>query len=362
MKLKLDPRLPVAAIAAGTLLLAACSVDAPKGASANTSTTSGESTSSVSGAITGPDSVPKVDESKPLNIAFFGFARANSFASATFAGIKDYSSKHNAKAEFFDPNFDAQKQASQIQDAVTSRRYNVFVVQANDGTAVMPAVEQAISAGIAVVVEFTPIGTKYDTQDPQVTGTITLIDVPTKNGQALGDMGVAACQKAAANPCKVAYLEGFKSLPLDNARTKAVTDVLNAAKGVKVVMSVEGGYTNDSGRKAMQDVLQAHPDVNVVIGSSQAIAGAEKVAGANSKIAFIGNGGSRQAVDAVKAGRWFGTWCLPESTSGATAAALGLAKARGANVPTSNSETQLSPVKGLCTANTVTNVQGEYNE
>lgn len=360
MKLKLDPRIPFSAMAAGTLLLTACSVQAPTGASANTS--SGGSTTSTSVSITGPNSVPKANENKPLNIAFFGFARANSFASATFAGIQDYASKHNAKAEFFDPNFDAQKQASQIQDAVTSKRFNVFVLQANDGTAVIPAVEQAISAGIPVVVEFTPIGTKYDTQDPQVAGTITLIDVPTKNGKALGDMGVAACKKTAPNPCKVAYLEGFKSLPLDNARTKAVANVLNVAPGVKLVMSVEGGYTNDSGRKAMQDVLQAHPDVNVVIGSSQAIAGAAQVAGANSKIAFIGNGGSRQAVDAVRAGRWFGTWCLPETTSGATAAALGLAKARGANVPTSNSETLLSPIGGLCTASTVANVQGEYNE
>ena len=351
-------RLSATAMAAGVLLTAACSVG-PAGSAAPPA--SGSGTAAQAAPVTGPDSVAKVDESKPLAIAFFGFARANSFAQATWTGIESYAKEHNATAEFFDPNFDGQKQTSQIQDAVTSGRFKVFIVQANDGTAVIPPIEQALAAGITVVVEFTPVGTRYDTKDPQVPGTITLVDVPTENGKLLGTLGVEACKKAAANPCKVAYLEGFKTLPLDNARTKAVVDTLKAG-GAQVVASVEGGYTNESGRKAMQDVLQSHPDVNVVIGSSQAIAGAQSAAGAASKILFVGNGGSRQAVKAVQDGRWFGTVCAPERTAGATAAALGLAKARGGAVPPATGYAALSPVGNKCTADTASKVQGEYDE
>lgn len=351
-------RLSVPALAAGVLLTAACSV-APAGSSTVPATSNGGGAAAAP--VTGPDSVAKVDESKPLSIAFFGFARANSFAQATWAGIESYAKQHNATAEFFDPNFDGQKQTSQIQDAVTSGRFKVFVVQANDGTAVIPPIEQAVAAGITVVVEFTPVGTRYDTKEPQIPGTITLVDVPTENGKLLGTLGVEACKKAATNPCKVAYLEGFKTLPLDNARTKAVVDTLTAG-GAEVVASVEGGYTNESGRKAMQDVLQSHPDINVVIGSSQAIAGAQSAAGAGSKILFIGNGGSRQAVKAVQDGRWFGSVCTPESTAGATAAALGLAKARGGAVPQATGYEALSPIKNKCTAETASKVQGEYDE
>ncbi|WP_347354809.1 substrate-binding domain-containing protein, partial [Intrasporangium sp.] len=173
------PRLPVTALAAAVLLTAACSVGPSTSTAPPAATAGGTATADP---VTGPDSVVKVDESKKLAIAFFGFARANSFAQATWAGIEGYAKDHNATAEFFDPNFDAQKQASQIQDAVTSGRYKVFIVQANDGTAVIPAIEQAVAAGITVVVEFTPIGTRYDTLEPQVPGTITLIDVPTENG------------------------------------------------------------------------------------------------------------------------------------------------------------------------------------
>jgi ribose transport system substrate-binding protein len=345
--------------AAGLLLTAACSVQAPNAISAAGSTST--DTAAPAPAVSGPDSVVKVDESKQMHVAFFGAARANSFAQAAWQGVEDYAKAHNATAEFFDGAFDAQKQVSQIQDAITSGRFNVFVISANDGTVVIPAVEQAIAAGITVVGEFAPIGTRYDTKEPQVPGIITVVDAPTQNGKLLGTLGVEACKKAAVNPCKVAYLEGFKTLPLDNARTKAVHETLKAG-GAQVVASVEGGYTNESGRKAMQDVLQSHPDVNVVIGSSQAIAGANAVAGAGSKIEWVANGGSRQAVQAVRDGRWFASVCPPERTAGATATALGLAKARGGNVPAATGYIQLSPVELKCTAESASKVEGQYDE
>ena len=147
----------------------------------------------------------------------------------------------------------------------------MFVVQANDGNAVVPAIKQALKKGITVVGEFTPVGPNYATIQPQVPGLIFVGESPVANGHSLGHLGVEAC--AGINPCKVAYLQGFKSLPLDNARTAAVLQTLKSAKNVQVVASPEGGYTQASGLKAAQDVLSAHSDVNVIIGSSQAIEG-----------------------------------------------------------------------------------------
>lgn len=357
------PKHAALALSALTLSLAACSVQSTEGSSGTSASSAAGSsaTTGVSQKITGPDSVTPGDTTKPLSIAFSGFAKANSFTAAVYKGAEDYAKAHNATATFLDPNFDAQAQVSQIQDAVTSNRYDVFVVMANDGTAVVPALESAIAAGKKVVVLMAPVGTRYDTGDPQLPGAINIVDPPTDNGKLLGQLAAEACKKSAATPCKVAYLEGFKSLPLDNARTDAVKATL-AAAGAEVVMSIEGGYTNDQGRKAMQDVLQAHPDVNVVIGSSQAIAGAASVAGTDSKILFVANGGSRQALEAVKDGSWFATVCAPTVQAGATAAAVGLAAARGQQVPVATAFEDLSPVGGLCNAANVAKVQGEYDE
>ena len=273
---------------------------------------------------------------KVTDLAFFGFAAANSFAQATWKGVQQSTKAHHVKAKFFDPNFNAGTQVSQIQDAITSGKYQAFVIQANDGNAVVPVVKQALKAGITVVGEFTPIGPKYNTIKPQVPGLIFVGEAPTWNVTSLGKLGVAACK--GKNPCHVAYLEGFKSLPLDNARTAAVKAALKNAKNVNLVASVEGGYTQASGLKAAQDVLQAHPDVNVMIGSSQAIEGAQqavKGAGKLGKIKLIGNGGSCQAVAAVRNGTWFAAYVDPERSSGKKATDLAIAKASGKKVPSS---------------------------
>ena len=187
----------------------------------------------------------------------------------------------------------------------------------------VPPITDAIKAGITVVGEFTPIGTRYDTIEPQVQGLIFVGEAPVWNGKSLGELGVKACGNK--NPCKVAYLEGFKALPLDNARTAAVKAALTSSPNVQIVASVEGGYTQATGLKAAQNVLQAHPDVNVMIGSSQAIEGATqaiKDAGLTGKVALIGNGGSTQAVAAVKDGSWFACYIIAEKSSGAKAAQL----------------------------------------
>jgi ribose transport system substrate-binding protein len=292
-------------------------------------------------------------------IAFFGFAGANSFAQATLAGIKQQASKEGVEVEFFDPNFDAATQVSQIQNAITTGEFQAFIVQANDGNAVVPPIREAIEEGITVVGEFTPIGTKYDTIEPQVDGMIFVGEPPTENGRALGEMGVDACK--GIDPCQVAYLEGFKALPLDNARTDAVKAALKKAPNVRLVASVEGGYTQASGLKAAQNVLQANPDVDVMIGSSQAIAGAEQaVEDAGSKVKLIGNGGSRQAVGAVKEGRWFGTYVIAEKSAGAKAAELAIAAAKGEKVPKSFDTRELQNPIG--TKENLGDFEGQYDE
>lgn len=292
-------------------------------------------------------------------IAFFGFAAANSFAQATYKGVQREAKKEGVSAKFFDPKFDSQTQVSQIQNAITTGKYQAFIIQANDGNAVVPPVREAIDAGITVVGEFTPIGTKYDTIDPQVPGLIFVGEPPVENGKTLGKMGVEACQDK--DPCNVAYLEGFKSLPLDNARTDAVKEVLKGDPKIKVVASVEGGYTQDSGLKAAQNVLQAHPDVDVMIGSSQAIAGAKQaVKDADAKVALIGNGGSRQAIKAVKSGDWFASYVGAESSNGAKAAELAIKAARGEKVPKSFDTRKLRDPYG--TKEKLGSFAGEYDE
>ncbi|MET3803336.1 ribose transport system substrate-binding protein [Nakamurella sp. UYEF19] len=377
-------RLLAAATTALTLTLAACSSSststaassaassaAPAGSSAAPSSAAPASSAPAGSGTPGSmassapaSSAPaSVDESKKLSIGFFGFAKANSFAQAAWAGVQEYAGAHNASAEFLDSNFDGPTQVNQLQDAVTSKRFDVVIIQANDGTAIATPVKQALAAGITVVIEFTPVGGKFDTIEPQIPGTINIIDPPTVNGVGLAKMALEACKTGGhASDCKVAYLQGFANYPLDGARTDAAVTALKAGGAAEVVSNLVGGYTPDAGRTAMQNLLQAHPNVDVVIGSSQALEGATPLAKGKS-IQFVGNGGSTQAFAFVADGTWYGTYDVPEKKEGAKAAELGLLKARGGNPPAAtNACSVLTTFECLGTKATLAGLTADYSD
>lgn len=283
-----------------------------------------------------------------LEIGFFGFAAANSFAQAVYQGVEETAAEAGAKATFVDGQFDGQLQAQQINDSITSQRYDIIIIQANDNLAVQEPLQKAVDAGITVVVEFTPVGPALDTAESQIEGAISLVDPPVGNGTALAELATQACAEV-GDDCKVAYMEGNPALPLDNARTKAVLAGLKADPAITVLPTVTGGYSQDEGRGAFQDITQANPDVDVVIGSTQAIAGAALVAGADSKVKFIGNGSPQSAVEKVRSGEWFAIWALDVVGNGRVAADLGIKHANGEEVEMSIDQSTLAPNGGLGT-------------
>jgi ribose transport system substrate-binding protein len=152
-------------------------------------------------------------------------------------------------------------------------------------------------------------------------------ETPVDNGKALAEMAIAAC--ADLDPCNVAYLEGLKALPLDNARTESFVKTLTeGAPNATIVAQVEGGYSPDTGKKAAQDALQANPDINVMVGSSQAILGATDVVD-TTKVKLIGNGSSSEAFDNVNAGKWYALYNMDVRGMGTKSVENGLEAAAG---------------------------------
>lgn len=290
----------------------------------------------------------------PLKVGFFGVAQQNSFAQGVYLGVQAAAQANNASVTFVDSNFDASKQAQLVMEAVAKKTYDVMVVQANDNQKLIAPLEAATAAGITVVIEFSVVGPRFDTFAPQVKDAISIVDLPGNNGEALAQLGLDACAQVAGTTCNVAYLEGFRSLALDTVRTEAVKRKLATNPKVNLVASVEGGYTSESGQQAFQSVKQTNPNLNVVIGSSQAIAGAAALAGAGSGIKFVGNGASKQAVSAVLNGSWFATYIFDTFGNGKKATELGLARARGKQVETAVNEQTLAPNNGLGTKEALT--------
>jgi ribose transport system substrate-binding protein len=298
------------------------------------------------------------------HIAFFGFAKANSFAQATWAGVQKAAKAAHGSATFFDPDFSSTTQVQQMQDAIISKKYNIFVVQANDGSAVVPEVKAAIKKGIVVSAEFTQVGSNYAEVVPQVKGVISVVEDSVLNGTDLADMAIAACGNLAS--CQVAYMQGDPELPLDVARTNAVVAELKTDPSVDLVGTPTGGYAASSGESTMADLLTTNPNLNVVIGSSQAMEGATITLqnDKNTTVQVIGNGGSTQAVNFVKAGTWYGTFGIPEVTDGYTAAKYAIEKLDGKHPPVTTNSANLGPANGVWTRSVVLSqhLTGQYTD
>jgi ribose transport system substrate-binding protein len=296
---------------------------------------------------------------KVTKIAFFGFWKTNSFTQAVLAGVKETAEAQGIEVVDLSPTeYDGAAQIKAMQDQTVKADAQVYITLAIDPVGLATAAKEAMDQGIKVVAAFTPLGPKFDTLEPQVPGLIVAGETPISNGTVLGNLAAKAC--ADKNPCNVAYLEGFKTLPLDNARTKAFGQALAAAApNAKIVASVEGGYSPDSGKKAAQDALQANPKIDVMIGSSQAILGAEGVVN-TAKVKLIGNGSSTEAYAAVKSGKWFAIYNSDIKGMGSTSAQLGIDAANGKDVnPVFDTTTLLDP-NG--TKDVIGDLVGDYSD
>lgn len=281
-------------------------------------------------AANGTDLAALAAEGDVESIGFVGFWSTNSFTLAVLDGVEQAAAEAGVEVTDLSPaSYDAAAQTAAVQDAIVSGKHDMLILLAADSVGILPAVEDAIDAGITVVSAFVNLGDDFDSLEPATEDLVVVAETPTSNGGTLADLAIMACE--GIDPCNVAYLEGFAALPLDNARTEAFVDQLATAPNTELVAQVEGGYSPDQGQAAAQDVLQANPDVDVMVGSSQAILGAQNVVD-TSEVALIANGSSVEAHEAVMAGEWFAYYNMDVVGMGVESVVRGLRAATGEDV------------------------------
>ena len=275
-----------------------------------------------------PGSAQVRDAARTLHIAYFGYAAANNKTQEELGSIRAVAKTYGASLTFFNPNGDPTAQVQQIKDATVSGQYNLFIVYSVSGTAAVQAVKQAISQGIKVVADFTPIGPNQDSDAIQVPGEAGSVVVPIGvTGTYAGDLIVQAC--AAVYPCRVVYMPGDNTLPLEIDRTHHAVAALKNHSNIHLLGVVQGGYTPALGYTASETVLTQYPNVNVIAASSdESILGTARfiqARGLESKhIKLIGAGGTTQAVAGIKNGSWFGTVVYCGLKEGTRAAQVGI--------------------------------------
>ena len=298
-------RSPVAVAAAAILAVAAC------GGGASTAPTVGPT--GTAGATVGASPTP----AKTLELAYISFAVANSYDAPMLAAAQAAAAAGNAHITLMDGNLDVPTQTKLLTDAITSGKYDGIVLQPVYGGALVSGATDAISKGIAVGNIDQVLGTDFTTAKAQVPGlSANVIFVASNLGKKIADLAIKACQASGASPCKIGYIFSVKAAGLDQELRAAFDAEIAATGGIQVVAEGESFYTAPAGLKATQDMLIAHPDINVIMGADQAISGALAADGVKGKVLLVGYGGGAVALQGIASGERFGTVMQAPATEG----------------------------------------------
>lgn len=257
-------------------LLAACSSDKASGGPSGSAggTTGGASSAGAAAGKIGPGlsakktlppfkfssatgAAPKV----PKRIAW-----ANSSDAAFFQAITD-SIKKAANDRGIDfttaiANGDSAKNIDQI-NTFLQRGIGALCIQPIDANAQAVVMKKALETGAAVFSLVTPPSTSQAVADQY------------KVGNAQGLAAAKYIKEKLGGKAKVVYFN-TDSIEVLKARHKGVLDgVKTAGSGVDVVSDTQPSeITQDAGFKSMNTILQAHPDVSVVLGGDTYCLGA----------------------------------------------------------------------------------------
>lgn len=281
---------------------------------------------------------------KQIHVAYLSFAVSNSYDAPMLAAAKAVAAADNVSVTVFDANNNPATQYTQLQDVITSGRYQGIITQPIVSTNLIPLVKKAIRKGIKVVNIDQILGASYATDRSQVAGlSANVVFLPTRIGTQLGDQVITACGTRKLNPCNVAYMYNIKGSTLDTAIYNAFNKVVAKDRKIHQVANGSGYFTIALADTTVANILQANPELSLIVGSDQSIEGAQvALASANNKkVLLVGFGASAAGVAGVKAGTWFSDVAQAPATEGqdgmiALVAAVRTGKVSGTIDPVAN--------------------------
>jgi ribose transport system substrate-binding protein len=298
---------------------------------------------------------------KTYRVAYLSYALANSYDAPMLAAAKAVAAADGIKVTVFDAQNSYTTQVSQLQDVVSSGRYQGIIVQPIYGAALISGVKAAIKRKIKVVNIDQILGKSYTTDKIQVPGLSgNVVFFPSKIGTQLATLTNEAC--AGANPCDVGLVHNFEGYEPDAAVTAAFKTQLATYSGASVVAEADGEYAISVALTDVQDMLVAHPTLNVIVGSDQDCEGAQSAltAAKNTTVKLVCYGASAAGLAGVKSGAWFADVAQAPATEGqegmiALVKAMKTGKGSGAENPVA-----ALPDNGILTKSDVSKFTAEW--
>ncbi len=198
---------------------------------------------------------------------------------------------------------DISKQIAAVEDLI-AKQINVLILNPLDQEALVPVTKAATKMGVAVFILDSKIA-------PEAEYVSSVQANNRGNGSLIGNWVVETLGR---QPLKIALLSGAKGNPVGQERREGMLTGIASAQLTKsgstnfqVVAQGWGGWSNNGGLKAMEDILVAHPDVNVLLAENDAMAlGAMRAineAGKTNAITIAAVDGQKEAYQLISEGK-----------------------------------------------------------
>src|SRR6056297_1732986 len=197
-----------------------------------------------------------------------------------------------------DARDNAAKQLNDIQDLI-QRKVDLLIINPTDSDAIVTAIEDANNAGIPVI-----------TVDRGANGGEVLVHIASDN-VAGGAMAAAFLAEQINFNGKVVELVGIPGTSAARDRGKGFETKLKDYPDIELVAKQSANFNRAEGLKVMENILQAHPDIDAVFAQNDGMAlgavEALRAAGKLDEVVVVGFDAIDDAVKAVEKGEMAGT-------------------------------------------------------
>ncbi len=247
----------------------------------------------AAGLAVGPSAVSAED----VNISFIVKDSTNPYYARMGDGAKRAAEELGINLTWLSAQFngDIDGQIGIVENEIIKNPDAIVLVPMN-ATALIPKILEANNAGIPVI-----------TADTRAEEGLAKIETFVGLDEKQSFMGMAEyVVEQLGGEGKVAILEGFRGSSTAELRLEGMMEVFGAAEGIEVVASIAADWDQEKGLKASEDILQANPDVDAIIGSNDLMAlgavQAVKSAGKLDQILIVGDDAIPSALAALRSG------------------------------------------------------------
>jgi ribose transport system substrate-binding protein len=261
--------------------------------------------------------------SKKYTIAYVPGATGVAFYDTLLSGMKAKAKSLGMSVIYQgSPNF-APASQTPIVDAICTRHPNVLIVSPTDPTAMAPAIDTCLNAGIPVITVDTELSnaskiTSEITTDNNSGGKAAADYV----GQALGGKGEVALMSL--SPTATTQVERIQSFQ---------QEIKAAYPGITLLPVQYTAQATSSSETTARSILAAHPGVKAFFGSAEpnaeGVAAALDALGLTGKVLDVGFDASPAEVALLKSGEINATVAQPAAQEGADAAQFAYDKITG---------------------------------